>query len=182
MVFSENIYIEDEKIEAVKQWPESQSVQNIQIFLGFANFYKQFIKEFSQIATSLILRLKISSIKSAKPKKGRVGIGNGSRARCNGSKIDGSEVDSNEIEDYEVGKKVQKTTKSKNLSKSKKTVGSLNFFTFKAKLPFIKLRQVFFKARILYHFNLERYIWIKTDVLGYAIGGIFSQLILDNLC
>ena len=33
------IRMEDERIEVVKQWPEPQSVQDILVFLGFANFY-----------------------------------------------------------------------------------------------------------------------------------------------
>ena len=71
--------------------------------------------------------------------------------------------------------------KSKNLSKSKKTVRSLDFLTLGAKLAFTKLRQAFLKALILHHFDLERYIWIETDVSGYAIGGVFSQLSSDDL-
>ena len=43
VVSSKGIRMEDERIEAVKQWPEPQSVQDIQVFLGFANFYWQFI-------------------------------------------------------------------------------------------------------------------------------------------
>ena len=43
VVFSKNIRIEDKRIEAIKQWPEPQSVRNIQVFLGFANFYSRFI-------------------------------------------------------------------------------------------------------------------------------------------
>ena len=35
--------MEDKKMEAVKQWPELQSVQDIQVFFGFANFYRRFI-------------------------------------------------------------------------------------------------------------------------------------------
>ena len=125
--------------------------------------------------------LKISSIKSAKSRKGRVRVGDGSRAGCDGNEIDSSEVDSGKIEDDKVGKKVQKTSKSKNLSKSKKTVGSSDFFTPKAKLAFTKLKQAFFKALILYHFDLKRYIWIRMDVLGYVIGGVLSQLTLNDL-
>lgn len=37
------------------------------------------------------------------------------------------------------------------------------------------------KALILQHFDLEHYIQIEADALGYAIVRIFSQLILDNL-
>ena len=31
--------MEAEKIEVVKDWPEPKSVRDIQVFLGFANFY-----------------------------------------------------------------------------------------------------------------------------------------------
>ena len=72
-------------------------------------------------------------------------------------------------------------SKFKNLSKSKKTVRFLDFLTPGAKLAFTKLRQAFCKAPILYHFDLERYIQIETDAFGYAIGGVLSQLTLDDL-
>ena len=35
----QGIYMKDEKIKVVEQWSEPKSVRNIQIFLGFANFY-----------------------------------------------------------------------------------------------------------------------------------------------
>ena len=43
VVLSKGINMEAEKIEVVKDWPEPKSVCNIQVFLGFANFYWQFI-------------------------------------------------------------------------------------------------------------------------------------------
>ena len=43
VVSSKGIRMEDERIEAVKQWPEPKSVRDIQVFLGFANFYRRFI-------------------------------------------------------------------------------------------------------------------------------------------
>ena len=43
MVCSKGIHMEDERIEAIKQWPEPQSVRDIQVFFGFTNFYRQFI-------------------------------------------------------------------------------------------------------------------------------------------
>ena len=43
VVSSKNIRIQDKKIKAIKQWLEPQLVQDIQVFLGFANFYRQFI-------------------------------------------------------------------------------------------------------------------------------------------
>ena len=43
VVSSKDIYMEDKRIKVVKQWLEPQLVQDIQVFLGFANFYCRFI-------------------------------------------------------------------------------------------------------------------------------------------
>ena len=48
-------------------------------------------------------------------------------------------------------------------------------------MAFTKLRQVFIKALIFYHFNPECDIRIEMDASSYAIGGVLSQLTLDNL-
>ncbi len=52
--------MEEEMIEAIRDWPECQSVKNIQGFLGFANFYRRFIKNFCRIGVPLILILWIT--------------------------------------------------------------------------------------------------------------------------
>ena len=181
MVSSKGICIENKKIEAITQWPELESVRDIQVFLGFANFYRQFIQGFSQIAAPLTLILKtLGSTKfKTQPGEGGVRVDGDSKTGRGGSEIDGSrkddvEVDGNEIEVDKVGKKVQKLSKSKNLSMSKKTIRSLDFFTPKAKLAFTKLRLAFFKAPILHYFDPEYHIRIKTDASGYAIGGVLS--------
>lgn len=54
------------------------------------------------------------------------------------------------------------------------SIKKANFLTPKAKLVFIQLWQAFTKALILYHFYPECHIWIKTNTLGYAIGGALS--------
>ena len=66
VVSSKGIRMEDERIEAVKQWPEPQSVRDIQVFLGFANFYQQFIQRFSRIAIPLTSILKTSGSTESK--------------------------------------------------------------------------------------------------------------------
>ena len=101
-----------------------------------------------------------------------------SRYKFDGNKIGGTEVDG---EDNKVGKKSQKMSKSKNLSKFKKTERSSDFLTPRAKLAFNKLRQAFVKAPILHHFDLERYIQIETNASSYAIGGVLSRLIFDQV-
>ena len=122
------------------------------------------------------------SIKSkTQPDKSGVEV-SGNRVGRDGSKpdrnrIDDDEVDSDEVRDDEIGTKVQKS--SKNLSKFKKTVRS-DFLTPGAKLAFTELRQAFFKTPIHHYFDPERHIWIQTDVSGYAIGGVLSQLTSDN--
>ena len=115
-----------------------------------------------------------------RPEKGRVRIGGGSRARRDGSGLDKSKVDGNEVRDDEVENKVQKLSKSKNLSKSKKMVGS-DFPIPRARLVFTKLRQAFVKAPILHHIDAECHIRIKTDISGYGIGEILSQRTLKDL-
>ena len=39
VVSFKDISMEAERIEVIKKWPEPKSVRDIQVFLGFANFY-----------------------------------------------------------------------------------------------------------------------------------------------
>ena len=113
------------------------------------------------------------------PRKGGDGVGGSSRAEPGRSEMNNVEVDGNEVKVDEVGKKARNSSKSKNLSKSKKMVG-LDFLTPGAKLAFTELRQTFLKAPIFHHFNPERHIRIETDISDYANGGVLSQLALDD--
>ena len=58
VVLAQEVQVEDERIEAVKNWSEQKSVRDIQVFLGFANFYWRFIQGFSKIAKPFTLMLK----------------------------------------------------------------------------------------------------------------------------
>ena len=58
VVSSQGIRMEDERIEAVRSWPEPKSVQDIQVFIGFANVYRRFIRGFIRIAAPLTSMLK----------------------------------------------------------------------------------------------------------------------------
>ncbi len=44
----------------MKTWLDRQSVRDIQVFLGFANFYRRFIKNFGKIAALLTSILQIT--------------------------------------------------------------------------------------------------------------------------
>jgi len=45
--------MEKEKVEAVQNWTTPTTIKDIEKFLGFANFYRRFIKNFSMIAAPL---------------------------------------------------------------------------------------------------------------------------------
>ena len=49
----EEIKMEEEKVKGVLKWPILMCVKDIQKFLGLANFYYQFIKNFVSIARLL---------------------------------------------------------------------------------------------------------------------------------
>ncbi len=53
--------MKEKRIEVVRDWPELQSVRDIQVFLGFANFYRRFIRNFSRIAAPLTSMLQTTN-------------------------------------------------------------------------------------------------------------------------
>ena len=53
MIGSERIKIEEDKVKGVLDWLIPKYVKDIQKFLGLANFYYQFIKNFVSIARLL---------------------------------------------------------------------------------------------------------------------------------
>jgi len=44
------IEMEKEKVDGVLSWPEPRNVKDVRKFLGLANYYRRFIKNFAQIA------------------------------------------------------------------------------------------------------------------------------------
>lgn len=44
------IHLDEKKIASVMGWPELKDVKDVQAYLGFAYFYRRFIREFSKIA------------------------------------------------------------------------------------------------------------------------------------
>jgi hypothetical protein len=51
----EGIKINSGKIEAIKKWKAPIIVKEVRNFIGFSNFYRGFIKNFSEIAAPLML-------------------------------------------------------------------------------------------------------------------------------
>jgi len=42
--------MEKEKVDGVLSWPEPKNAKDIRKFLGLANYYRRFIKDFAQVA------------------------------------------------------------------------------------------------------------------------------------
>jgi hypothetical protein len=53
IVSREGLKMDQKKVEAVTSWPKPNTVKEVQSFLGFANFYRQFIKDYSKVAAPL---------------------------------------------------------------------------------------------------------------------------------
>ena len=88
-------------------------------------------------------------------------------------------------EDAKVGSVGGSDYKDKMIKRSslifKNLNGATGYLTPGAKQAFTQLRQAFTKAPILQYFDSKCHIQIETDEWGYAIGGVLSQLTLDNL-
>ena len=177
--------MEAEQIEIVRKWPEPKSIQDIQVFLGFANFYWQFIHDFSRIAAPLTSMLKMAAplerstleeVGNGEGDDGVDGIGGVEIAKksrkSKGQKTFKSQKSSKSKKSK--GKKSKKPSKSRNLLNFHAKDSGPNFLTPKAKSAFNRLQLAFTEAPILRHFDPECHIWIETNILGYAIGGVLS--------
>jgi hypothetical protein len=57
------------KLKAIQDWPLPRTVKDIQKFLGFCNFYRRFVKDYSHIAQPLFnLTKKETPCVTAEPK------------------------------------------------------------------------------------------------------------------
>ena len=160
---AQGVRIEDEWIEAVKNWPKPMLIRDIQVFIDFANFYWRFIQGFKKIAAPLTSMLKTTgSSEQSAPRAFRAG--NDEVVRGNGGKADETIMNSSK------NKKSKKSTRVPNVGATEEP----NFLTSNAKKAFNQLRLAFIKALILRHFDLKSHIQIETDVSGYAIGRVLS--------
>jgi len=77
VVGKEGISIDSARIQTVLDWPKPQSFHDIQVFIGFCNFFRRFVQGFSEIARPLYDMLK--GIKNGR-KSGNVRLGDEERA------------------------------------------------------------------------------------------------------
>ena len=53
------VRVMEDKIQAIKRWPQPQTVHHVRQFLGLAGYYRRFIRRFSHIASPLSNLLKV---------------------------------------------------------------------------------------------------------------------------
>ena len=53
IIGEDRVRMEKEKVQGVIEWPVPKSVKDVQKFLGLANYYRQFVKDFAKIARPL---------------------------------------------------------------------------------------------------------------------------------
>ncbi|KAI2659483.1 Transposon Tf2-9 polyprotein [Labeo rohita] len=53
IISPEGVAMDEKKVEAVLKWPQPRTLKELQRFLGFANFYRRFIRNFSSVAAPL---------------------------------------------------------------------------------------------------------------------------------
>jgi hypothetical protein len=54
----EGIKVNPGKVEAIKKWEAPIIVKGVRNFIGFSNFYRDFVKNFSEVAAALMLLIR----------------------------------------------------------------------------------------------------------------------------
>ena len=166
VVSAQEISMENEKIKAVRNWPEPKSVWDIQVFIGFPNFYWRFIQGFSKIAALLTLMLKTTGLLDSALR----------RLEANGDEVIRSDHDDRNL---------SKSKKSKNVKSEIlmhiEAIRKPMFLTFGARKAFNQLKQAFTKAPILQYFDPECLSRLKPIRLYHRKSFVSADFWLPDL-
>jgi hypothetical protein len=55
IISTEGICMDPKKIETIVNWEALSNVKDVRAFLGFANFYKRFIQDFSRLVAPMVI-------------------------------------------------------------------------------------------------------------------------------
>ena len=58
MIFAEGLKMDPAKIEVILQWPHPRNVEELQILLGMAGFYRKLIRDYAKITIPMTDQLK----------------------------------------------------------------------------------------------------------------------------
>ena len=61
IVGKDQVTMRKKKVESMLSWKAPRSVKDVQIFIGFSNFYRRFIENFSKVCTPITDTLKIKA-------------------------------------------------------------------------------------------------------------------------
>lgn len=53
VVSATGVKVHRDKVEAITEWPKPTCLRDVQAFLGLANFYRRFVRNFAAIAKPL---------------------------------------------------------------------------------------------------------------------------------
>ena len=144
--------MEEESIDVVKNWPEPKSISDIQVFLGFANFYRGFIQSFSRIAAPLTSMFRRSQTPTTQKLMNLVDEFDGRDHGENKARRASASTKGPAGEDYLSSNDVSHAV-SNIVSNSAKNVS--NYLTPDTKRAFDQLHQAFTESPILQHFDPE---------------------------
>lgn len=66
MVSTAGVSMDTRRVATIQEWPEPKSFKDVQVFLGFANFYRRFIRHYSKIVAPLTALTK-GAVRGKKP-------------------------------------------------------------------------------------------------------------------
>jgi hypothetical protein len=60
VIFPDGIEMETDGIATIEDWPTPRSVKDVQVLMGFTNFYRRFVKKYAKVTAPITNLLKKS--------------------------------------------------------------------------------------------------------------------------